>query len=57
MKMNGVPILLKTYNKYKLLNNGNVTLNGMILSQIMDVIGVASQNNPHAIQYVHHQMW
>eukprot|EP01084_Bolivina_argentea_P169445 293745_1 len=58
MKMNGVPILLKTYNKYKLLNinnnnNTNITLNYRILSQIMDVIGVASQNNPNAIQYVH----
>ena len=60
MKMNGVKILLKAYQKYNPLTdintkyyNQNTTLNYQILSAIMDAIGVATQNNPNAIQYTH----
>ena len=60
MKMNGVPILLKAYNEYNPLididtryKNQSKTQNYKILSLVMDVIGVATQNNPNAIQYTH----
>ena len=56
MKMNGVPILLRTYKQYNSFNHSttaNSTLIYQILSQIMDTIGVATQNNPNAIQYAH----
>merc|ERR1712061_659426 len=73
--MNGIPILLKTYDKYNPLSltsnrtnpnqinesdainttkaESNSTTTHQILAQIMDVMGVATQNNPNAIQYAH----
>ena len=59
MKMNGVKILLEAYKHYNPLDgdtqtkSSNVTLNYRIISAIMDAIGVATQNNPNAIQYAH----
>ena len=58
MKMNGVKILLEAYKRYNPLSeeeikSSNTTLNYRIISAIMDAIGVATQNNPNAIQYTH----
>ena len=47
MKMKGIPILLRCYAEYRKQGHG------LMLSHIMNVIGVASQNNPVAIQHTH----